>query len=235
MVTARYFTIKDLPETERPRERLIRFGAEALSNAELLALILQTGSRQESAIVLAQRVLKGKQGIQGLRYLVDASIEELSQIKGIGTAKAARIKAALELTRRLSSFSGETKPVIRSPQDVSDLLMEEMRYLDREHFKAILLDIKNRVIDIEDISVGSLNTSIVHPRELFKTAIRRSSAAIILIHNHPSGDPTPSSEDIEITSRIVWGGEILGIEILDHIIIGDGIYVSLKEKNLLNK
>jgi DNA repair protein RadC len=228
-VAGMYLTIKDLPTDERPRERLLRLGAKALSDAELLAVIIRTGTRHESALALAQRLLKGDGGKEGLGFLVDASIEELSSIKGIGIAKAVQIKAALELGRRISASSRQNAHIINCPSDVKDLLMEEMRFLKKEHFKAILLNIKNHVVAVEDISVGSLNTSIVHPREVFKPAIRRSSASIILVHNHPSGDSTPSKEDLEVTKRLVKSGEILGIQVLDHVIIGDGCFTSLKE------
>jgi DNA repair protein RadC len=224
-----YLTIKDLPVDERPRERLQRLGARALSDAELLALLIRTGTRSESALVLAQRLLKGDGGKNGLAFVVDASIEELSKIKGIGLAKSVQLKAAVELGRRISANTWRHGFTINCPSDVKDLLMEEMRFLEKEYFKAILLNIKNHVIAIEEISVGSLNTSIVHPREVFKPAIRRSSASIILVHNHPSGDSTPSREDIEVTSRLVESGKIIGIQVLDHVIIGDGCITSLKE------
>lgn len=225
--------IKDIPQEERPRERLLRYGAQVLSDAELLAVLIRTGTRSESALVLAQRILKGDGAKSGLAYVVDSTVEELSNIKGIGTAKAVQIKAAVELGRRISSYNGRKQIVITSPLDVKDLLMEEMRFLEKEHFKTILLNTKNHVISIEDISVGSLNSSIVHPREVFKPAIRRSSASVILVHNHPSGDPTPSKEDIEVTSRLVNAGNILGISVLDHIIIGNNFILSLKEQGLM--
>jgi DNA repair protein RadC len=228
-----HLTIKDLPEGERPRERLLKYGAENLTDAELLAIIIRTGSRSETAVNLSQRLLLGEKGVNGLRFLVEASIEELGKIKGIGIAKAAQIKAAIEIGKRLASLSQSERPVIKCPGDVRNLLMEEMRYLDKEYFKIILLNIKNQVIHVEDVSVGSLNSSIVHPREIFKIAIRRSSAALILVHNHPSGDPTPSGEDVEITRRLVESGKLLGIDVLDHVIIGDGRYTSLKEKGLI--
>lgn len=228
-----HLTIKDLPEGERPRERLLKYGAENLTDAELLAIIIRTGSRSETAVNLSQRLLLGEKGVNGLRFLVEASIEELGKIKGIGIAKAAQIKAAIEIGKRLASLNQSERPVIKYPGDVRNLLMEEMRYLDKEYFKIILLNIKNQVIHVEDVSVGSLNSSIVHPREIFKIAIRRSSAALILVHNHPSGDPTPSGEDVEITRRLVESGKLLGIDVLDHVIIGDGRYTSLKEKGLI--
>ncbi|MEA4848586.1 MAG: DNA repair protein RadC [Clostridiaceae bacterium] len=222
-------TIKDLPEEERPRERLIRHGASVLSNAELLAILLRTGTKDESAISLAHRILVQE---QGLRYLVDSNVEQLRCISGIGQAKAAQLKAAIELGKRLAAYEpGGDKPV-KCPQDVAALLMEEMRYLKKEHMKLVLLNVKCNLISVEEISVGSLNASIVHPREVFNPAIRKSSASIIMVHNHPSGDPTPSSEDAAITERIAEAGKLIGIELVDHIIIGDGKYISMKEKGL---
>jgi len=225
--------IKDLPPEIRPRERMQKYGAAALSDAELLALMIRTGTRTESALVLAQRVLKGDGGKAGLEFVAGASIEELSKIKGIGLAKAIQIKAAVELGRRIMSHFRTDDKVISSPDDVKKLLMEEMRFLDREHFKIVLLNVKNRVISVENISIGSLNSSIVHPREVFKPAIKRSSAAVILVHNHPSGDPTPSREDVEVTRRLVEAGKILGIDVLDHVIFGNTNYFSFREKGLI--
>ncbi len=225
-----HFTVKEMPEELRPRERLMKDGPSALSNKELLAIILRTGTRAESVLELAGRLLTLHGGLRGL---VTAEPAELSSISGIGLAKAAQIRAALEIGKRVSSLAPEVRPVINSPLDVSFLLMEEMRYLDREQFRTVSLNTKNQVIETEVVSVGSLNSSIVHPREVFKNPIRRSANSLILVHNHPSGDPTPSKEDIAVTARILEAGKILGIEILDHIIIGDNKYSSLKEKGLL--
>ena len=191
-----------------------------------MAIIIRTGTRRESSLDLAQKILK-EHG--GLSYLARASVEELKNIRGIGPAKAAQIKAAIEIGRRLVSTDQRERPAIKSPQDVANLLLEEMRYLDREHFNAVLLDTKNRVIAVDNISIGGLNASLVHPRELFKRAVIKSAAGIILVHNHPSGNPKPSSEDKQVTYRMVKAGEIMGIDVLDHIIIGDGVYESLKE------
>lgn len=222
-------TIKELPREERPRERLAKHGAEVLSNAELLAILLRTGTKNESAISLAHKILVQE---QGLRYLVDSDIDQLSCINGIGQAKASQIKAAIELGKRLAAFQlGVDKPV-KSPKDVADLLMEDMRYLKKEHMKLVLLNIKCNLISVEEISIGSLNASIVHPREVFSPAIRKSSASIIMVHNHPSGDPTPSKEDTAITARIDEAGRLIGIDLVDHVIIGDGRYISMKEKGL---
>jgi DNA repair protein RadC len=224
------FTIKDIPEEERPRERLAKYGAEVLSNAELLAIILRTGTKYDSAINIANKLLNNSQGI---RYLYESSFEELKCTKGIGTAKAAQIKAALELGRRLRTYKGSGNIYIKTPSDAADIVMEDIRYLKKECMKVILLNIKNMVISIKDVSTGSLNSSIVHPREVFVEAIKSSSASIIVCHNHPSGDPTPSQEDINVTKRIYEAGKIIGIDLIDHIIIGDGKYISLKEKNII--
>ncbi len=226
-------TLKDLPAEERPRERLWKYGPEVLSNAELLAIIIRTGNRNETALALAQRMLSELGQGEGLSFLVDATVEELTKVKGISMAKACAIKAAVELGKRIGGIKSIDKVFIRSPRDVANLLMNEMRYLKKEYFRTIQLNVKNQVLAVEDISVGSLNSSIVHPREVFKGPIRRSSAAIILIHNHPSGDPSPSREDIEVTRRLYEAGKLLGIDVLDHIIIGDGIYTSLKEKGII--
>lgn len=217
--------VRDLPRGERPRERMQRLGSEHLSTAELLAIILRTGARGQGALQLAAALLSGP---DGLRRLVNAPVEELAAVPGIGMAKACAIKAALELGRRLGSESA-SRPTVRSPQDVSQLLMEEMRYLEKEQFRVLLLNTKHQVLAVQVVSLGDLTSTIVHPREIFKEAVRRAAAAVILAHNHPSGDPTPSREDVEVTRRITEAGKILGIEVLDHIIIGDNRYISLRE------
>lgn len=222
-------TIKDMPEEIRPRERMLASGVQALSNTELLAILLRTGSNGETALDVAARILSGP---DGLRYLAEATLDDLKSVKGVGLAKAAQIKAAVELGRRVSAARRGERPVIKSPSDVANLVMEEMRYLDREHFRVVSLNNKNRVLAINPVSVGSLSSSLVHPREVFKNSIKQSAAAVVLVHNHPSGDPTPSREDAEVTTRLAEAGKILGIEVLDHVIIGDNRYVSLKEKGL---
>lgn len=219
--------IADLPPEMRPREKLEALGPEKLSDGELLAILLRTGSKKESAISLADRILAQP---KGLTFLAESSIEDFAEIHGIGLAKACQIKAAIELGRRVALESKGAKPVIKTPEDVAELLMEQMRHLDREHFVVLLLDTKNQVLHRETISIGSLNASIVHPRELFKQAIKKSAATVILVHNHPSGDPTPSIEDLTITKRLVEAGELLGINVLDHIIIGDQKHYSLKRQ-----
>lgn len=230
LVSERYsLAIRDLPTEERPRERLLSHGPDALSTSELLAIILRTGHRGESALGLAERLVAS---FGSLRHLAEATVEQLSQIKGMGPVKAVEVKAAIELGKRLFAFSPETRPAIRSPADVAHLAMSELRHQTREQFKALLLDTKNQVVRIVTVSVGSLNESIVHPRELYREAIRHSAAAVVVVHNHPSGDPTPSPEDVEVTVRLRDAGRVIGIDLLDHVIIGDGCWVSLRERGL---
>ncbi|MCK8825598.1 RadC family protein [Fuchsiella alkaliacetigena] len=224
-------TIKDLPKEERPREKLVKFGAKAMSTAELLALIIRTGNQDDTAIELANKLLIHA---GGLKFIKEASLEELQEVKGIGIAKAAQVSATIELGQRVWMASCEQdSTVIRSAQDVSNLLLAKLSFLQKENFVIILLDTKNQLISIEEISIGSLNNSIVHPREVFKPAIKRSSAAIILAHNHPSGNPEPSTEDIKVTQRLQKAGELIGIEVLDHLIIGEQNYISLREQGYL--
>ncbi|MGG3965441.1 MULTISPECIES: RadC family protein [Heyndrickxia] len=222
--------IKDFPAEDRPRERLIRTGAESLSNQELLAILLRTGTKEESVLELANRLIRH---FEGLRFLKDASLEEMTAIKGIGTAKAVQILAAIELGRRIANLQHDARYVIRTPQDGANYVMNDMRFLSQEHFVCLYLNIKNQVIHRQTIFIGSLNASIVHPREVFKEALRRSAASIICFHNHPSGDPSPSKEDIEVTKRLAECGKIMGIEILDHLIIGEKKFVSLRQKGYL--
>ncbi|HZG77196.1 MAG TPA: DNA repair protein RadC [Paenibacillus sp.] len=219
--------LREVPEDERPRERMLRHGAAGMSNAELLAILLRTGTRSESAVTLSQRLLLESGGLRGLS---DLTVEQLCERRGVGPAKALQLLAALELGRRMARTELEASPILRSPEDVSTLLMEDLRYLQQEHFVALFLNTKNRVIGRETLSVGSLNAAIVHPREVFRAAVKRSAASIICAHNHPSGDPTPSPEDIQLTNRLTEAGHIIGIEVLDHVIIGDRRYVSMKER-----
>jgi len=225
-----HLTIKDMPPSLRPRERLLANGAAALSDVELVAIILRSGTAETSALDLAAHLLTR---LGGLRGLLDAATEELISVPGIGPAKAVQIKAALEIGRRVATTAPESRPVVRTPEEAANLVMETMRHLDREHFRAVLLNTKNQVLSIETISVGTLDSSAVHPRELFKSAIKKSAAAVILVHNHPSGDPTPSQADIDLTRRLVQAGSILGIGILDHIVVGDNKYTSFKACGLL--
>jgi DNA repair protein RadC len=222
--------LRDWPEEERPRERMKRLGAEALSHAELLAILFRTGSRRESAVHLAQRVLHD---CGGLRRFAERNWDEFTHISGIGPAKALELQAALELGRRVARSSLPEAASVGRPQDAADLLMEELRHLREEHFVVLFLNTKNRVIGRQTLSIGSLNASVVHPREVFRAAIRRSSASILCAHNHPSGDPTPSPEDIQLTRRLSEAGELVGIELLDHIVIGDNRFISLKELGCL--
>ncbi|RXT14719.1 DNA repair protein RadC [Ammoniphilus sp. CFH 90114] len=222
--------LSGFPLVELPRERMMSKGIDALSNAELIAILLRTGTAGESVINLAQRVLSH---VGGLRQFLDTSLEELVEVKGIGTAKAVQLLAGIELGRRVAKTTPEERWTIRSPEDVAKLMMEELRYLTQEHFVCLFLNTKNQVIAQTTVFIGSLNSSIVHPREVFKEAVRKSSASLICLHNHPSGDPTPSREDIEVTKRLMAAGEIMGIDVLDHVIIGDGRYISLKEKGLI--
>ena len=222
-------TIKDMPVGERPRERLQHYGAGALSTAELIAILLRSGVAGESVLHLAERLLARYGGLTGL---AQASFAELCQEKGIGPAKVTQIKAALELGRRLLVASPQERPQVRSPADAANLLMLEMSLLAQEQMRVILLDSKNRVLAIPTVYQGSLNTSLVRVGELFREAIRQNCAAIIVVHNHPSGDPTPSPEDVLVTKQIVEAGKLLDIEVLDHLIIGQQRYVSLKERGL---
>jgi DNA repair protein RadC len=226
----RYHTrIREIPVDERPRERLIGYGADSLSISELLAVLLRTGTEKYSAIGLAEHLLAKFEGVRGV---ANATIEEMSEVHGIGPAKAAQIKAAIEFGRRLIAASPEERPKIRSPRDVYNLLGPTLRDEKREHFVALLLDTKNGVMRSRTVSVGDLSSSIVHPREVFAEAIRHGAASLIVAHNHPSGDPNPSPEDIAVTRRLAEGGELLGIELLDHIVLGDDRWVSLKERGV---
>jgi len=219
-----------MPEQMRPREKMLIHGEQSLSEEELLAIILGSGTREMSALQLARQLLVH---FKGLRQIKEASLEELmNSQKGIGRARAVAVKAALELGRRLA-LNLHNKVLIKSPEDVKNLLMEEMRYYDREHFRVLYLDRKGGLLTSEDISIGGLHSSIVHPREVFKTAVKRSAASLILVHNHPSGDPQPSKEDLEVTRRLLEAGILMGIDILDHIIIGEGVYFSFKANGLI--
>ncbi|WP_053368944.1 RadC family protein [Bacillus sp. FJAT-27245] len=222
--------IRDYPQEERPRERFIAGGPASLSNHELIALLLRTGTKEESVLQLSNRLLSH---FEGLRLLKAASLEEITAIKGIGTAKAILLMAALELGSRVANLANNDRYVIRSPEDGANYVMNEMRFLSQEHFVCLYLNTKNQVLHKQTIFIGSLNASIVHPREVFKEAFRRSAASIICLHNHPSGDPTPSREDIEVTKRLSECGKIIGIDLLDHLIIGENKFVSLKEKGYL--
>lgn len=222
--------IRDFPQDERPRERFIQNGPASLSNHELIAILLRTGTKDESVLQLSNRLLTN---FEGLRLLKDATLEEMTEIKGIGQAKAIQILAAVEIGRRISNLNYTDRYVIRSPEDGANYVMNDMRFLSQEHFVCLYLNTKNQVLHKQTIFIGSLNASIVHPREVFREALKRSAASIICLHNHPSGDPAPSREDIEVTKRLVECGKMIGIDVLDHLIIGENKFVSLKEKGYL--
>ena len=221
--------IRDIPDSERPRERLKRYGAGALSTSELLAILLRGGVQGENVVNLATRLLARHRGLGGLAR---ASFGELMETRGIGPAKVTQIKAAFELGRRLLVESPEERPQIRSPADAANLVMLEMSLLEQEQLRLLLMDTKNRVLEMPTVYVGNLNTSLIRVGELFRHALRANCAGIIVVHNHPSGDPTPSPEDVHVTERIVQAGELLDVDVLDHLIIGNQRFVSLKERRL---
>ncbi len=231
MLNKQSITVHDLPKEERPRERLKRFGAEALSQQELLAIIIGRGSPNKSVLTIAQDLLVKFKNIQTISQ---ATVEELSQVEGIGEAKALQIKACFELARRqdlnkdvlLENYLENSKSVI-------ELIQNQLKDKTKEHFKLIMLNTRNKVINIADISTGTLNASLVHPREVFIEAIKHHSCAVILVHNHPSGEAEPSNDDLKITKRLKEAGEIIGIEVLDHVIIGKDKYYSFKDNNLI--
>jgi DNA repair protein RadC len=218
------------PESERPRERLLSKGADALSDAQLLAILLRTGRRDSSAVQVAMELLRHVGGLGGL---VKSGVEELCSVEGVGPAKAAQLKAALELGRRSLATPLSTGMRVSSSADLFRHFYPVLRDRKQELFKVVLLDAKNAVIKETTISEGSLTLSIVHPREVFASAIRESAAGVIFLHNHPSGDPTPSQEDRRLTDRLVAAGRLLGISVLDHVIIGDGRYVSFADEGWL--
>lgn len=223
--------ISDIPENERPIEKMLINGPEVLNNAELLAVILRTGVRGENVVALSTRLLAEVEGLDGL---LKSDYAEMTNIKGIKKIKASQLIAMMELFKRFKTLRAQNQNYkISSPKDIADMLMNEMSDLNQEVLKLIMLNTKNNVIGIKDVFKGSLNTSIVHPREIFSEAVKRNSANIIICHNHPSGDPTPSKEDINITIRIKECGSIMGIDLLDHIIIGNTKFVSLKEKGII--
>ncbi len=226
MVRASGFSVRCLPAEDRPRERLYHIGPADLSLQELIAIVLGRGSREASALLLAYRLLETFGDIMTLGR---ASLDELTKVRGIGFARGCQIVAAVEIGKRFGRASTTQGVSIRGPGEVARLFMDEMKHYDREHFKAALLNTKNQVLKVVTVSIGSLNASIVHPREILKPAISASAASIILVHNHPTGDPAPSKEDVEFTRRFAKCGELIGIQLLDHVIIGCGRYESLKE------
>jgi len=223
------YRIMDLASAERPRERLEHLGPGALSVAELLAILLRVGIPGENAVQLGHRLLTQFGGLRGLQ---STPYSEICTVKGMGKAKAAQVMAAIEIGNRMSKLPVEERQAIQSPAEAAELVQYEMAGLQQEHLRVILLDTRNRLITVENLYVGSLNSSTVRVGELFRTAIQRSAAHIILAHNHPSGDPTPSPEDVNLTRSAVQAGKLLDIEVLDHLVIGKGRFISLKERGL---
>lgn len=224
--------VRDLPKEDRPREKLIGRGAAALSDTELLAILLRTGTSSVSVLHLAEEVL-AKYRDKGLVAIMNMSPQEIATVHGVGLAKAATIVAAVELGRRLSTRAAQKTEKIEGPEDAARYMMPMLRYEQKEHFLVMLLDVRNRVIATSTISVGGLTSSIAHPREVFREAIRHSAAALILVHNHPSGDPSPSREDIQLTRQMMKAGDVMGIPVLDHIILANDDFLSIKEANCL--
>lgn len=224
-----YITVKEMPAEERPRERLAHAGPQALSTIELLAIILRTGVGGENVINMSTRILAQYGGLAGLAR---ADFAQLEAVKGLGPAKTAQLLAAFELGRRLTLESPEERLQIRSPADAAHLLTPLIGHKEQENFVVLYLDTRNRVTDREILYKGSLNTSLVRVAEVFRGAIRRNSAGIIVAHNHPSGDPNPSPEDVALTRRLVKAGKLLEVDLLDHLVIGQNRYVSLRERDL---
>ncbi|MBI4200456.1 MAG: DNA repair protein RadC [Chloroflexi bacterium] len=221
--------IRDLPPGERPRERLRERGAPYLSNSELIAILLRTGTTGENVLDLATRLLSLHGGLDGLDR---ASFPELAALRGMGEAKTAQLKAALELGKRLLATAPEARVTVQSPQDVANLVMAEMAFLEQEHLRVLLLNTKNQVLATKEVYKGSVNTAVLRAGEVFQEAVRANCPSVIVVHNHPSGDPTPSQEDVQVTSQLIQAGKVLDIELLDHVIVGRNGYVSLKERGL---
>lgn len=223
------YRITDMATSERPRERLARLGPEALTNAELVAILLRSGVPGLNALQLAQRVLMESGGLTGLHRV---SFDELRRYRGLGPAKAAQLKAAVEMGRRLAVATPEERPVIQSPEDAAGLVLYEMGALEREQLRVLILDTRNRLVRTREVYRGSLNSSWIRIGEVFRDAVRLNAAAVIIAHNHPSRDPTPSPEDVAVTKAMVEAGKLLDIEVLDHLVVGQGRYVSMKTKGL---
>lgn len=222
--------VREMPEEDRPRERLARLGPEALRDAELIAVLIRTGTKEMGAVRLAEELIYQ---FGSLRAISQASIEEIQQVKGLGQVKAIEIKAALELGTRLAIHNEPVRPKIGCSKDVADHLMIHFKNLEVEHFKCLLLNTKNEILKTVDVSQGGLDGTLAVPRDVFKQAVREGVSAVIVCHNHPSGDPEPSRDDIELTKRLRDAADLLGIRLLDHVVFGDGRHVSLKERNLM--
>ncbi|QVK19603.1 DNA repair protein RadC [Mycoplasmatota bacterium] len=224
------YLIKEIPKEERPREKMEIKGPNMLNNSELIAILLRTGSQKKSAIHLAEEIIIKYPNLYALKNI---TLDELIKIKGIGKAKAIQILAAIELGKRTNHYILERGIQIKSPNECADYIAEEVKSLEQEHFIGIYLDTKNRILAKKTLFVGSLNKSLVHPREVFKEALRHGCASIIVVHNHPSGDPTPSTQDISVTKRLMEVGELMGIELLDHLVIGTDGYISMREEKYI--
>jgi len=229
LLTNGHPAIHDFPSGERPRERLAHYGAGHLSNSELLAILLRTGLEGENVLAMASRVLAEFGGLSGLSRI---TFVEMCESKGISDAKACQVLAGIELGRRVASLTPDERVTINTPSDLATLFMAEMSSFDREHFRVATLSIRNQVLGIEDLYSGSVNAALIRPAEVFATAVRRNAPQIAIVHNHPSGDPTPSDEDIAITKTLIEAGKLLDIEIVDHLVIGQGRFVSMREKKL---
>ncbi|MDR7418671.1 MAG: DNA repair protein RadC [Armatimonadota bacterium] len=230
MTVAARLPVKALPPEDRPRERLLACGADALSAAELIAVLLRTGTRAATAGDLAGRLLAA---FGSLHRLSQAHPAELIREAGIGPTKASAVLAAFELGRRVQAAPAARRPAVRTPSDVAALVGPQMRHLDREHFRVVLLNTRHEVLGVPAVAIGGLDSAPIHPREVFKEAVKHSAAAIVLVHNHPSGNPEPSGDDLRITARLSEAGRVVGIDVLDHVIIGDGRFVSLRERGAL--
>jgi DNA repair protein RadC len=224
-----YYRITDLQESERPRERLRELGADSLQDSELLAVLLRVGVQGKSAVDLGRDLIQHFHGLAGIHR---APFDELVTQKGVGAAKAAQIKAAIELGRRLNERVPEQQTTINNPEDAARLVRYDMGALDHERLRVLLLDTRNHLLDNVEIYRGSVNTAQVRPADIFKAAVRRNATAVIVLHNHPSGDPTPSPDDVAVTRELIQAGQQLDIKVLDHIVIGQGRHVSMKERGL---
>ncbi len=230
MTAERSYTVHDLPLSERPRERLLKLGAEAMNTMELLAIILRTGVKGDSVLMTSQKLLSE---FGNLQNIAQASVAEMCQVRGIGKAKAIQIKAALELGKRVEDPDYKPGKPVQTPEEAVKSVQSKLSGKKKEHFYILCLNTRNRVNDTRQVSIGNLDSSIVHPREVFKDAISSLAAAVIFVHNHPSGDLEPSADDINLTKRLIEAGELLGIPVLDHIIVGNKGYTSLKSRNLI--
>ena len=223
--------IKQMPSEEKPREKLLREGSDRLSTTEILAILINSGTKEISALEIAAQLLSIDK--RGVRFLAECSPEELGRIKGMGQAKICTVLAAVELGKRIAAAPVRDRNLIRSSSDIADLFMEKMRYYKKEHFVSLMINAKGEIIEETEVSIGDLCSSSTHPRDVFVDAVKRSAGSVVFLHNHPSGDPSPSDTDIQTTKRLIEAGTILGIQVLDHIIIGDGIYVSMKAMGLI--